>query len=122
MFHYLSGHQLGHALVVKTVAQARALFALYALGFTAIALEILLLNRRAWRLREALRLNPQEAAMTRNELWGWCLPVGVGLLSLVLALTLPMRHLEWSGWVFFSLALLVPLYRRLLRRRLGKST
>lgn len=39
-------------MLIHTPAQARTLFAVYALGFSAIALEILLLNLRAWQLRE----------------------------------------------------------------------
>jgi hypothetical protein len=49
--------------------------------------EILLLNLRAWQLREPLRLNEQESLMTRRELSGWSIPVSVGIMSLVLALT-----------------------------------
>ena len=38
-----------------------------ALGFAAIALEMVLLNLRAWRLREPLRLNVRERVMTFHE-------------------------------------------------------
>ena len=117
MFFYVSAGQLGHPLEVKSALEARAMFAVYAIGFTATATEIVLLNWRAWRLREALRLNGRESAMTRNEVIGWLLPVGIGLLSLIFALTLPIRHVDWSGWVYFSLALLTPLSRKVLRRR-----
>src|ERR1700704_5165439 len=57
MFYLLSHGQLGHPLGVRTELQERALFSVYALGFTAIAAEILLLHWRAWQLREPLRLN-----------------------------------------------------------------
>ncbi len=117
MFYYLSAGQLGHALEVKSALEARAMFAVYAIGFTATATEIVLLNWRAWWLREALRLNTEESAMTRNEMLGWLIPVAVGLISLTFALTLPIRYLDWSGWVYFSLALLTPLSRKVLRRR-----
>jgi hypothetical protein len=81
------------------------------LGFTAIALEMVLLNLRAWQLREPLRLNARERAMTFNEVTGWSVPVGVGLVSLVLALCLPGKQIQWSGWIYFSMAILVPLHR-----------
>src|SRR5690242_10790600 len=40
MFHGLSNGLLGQRLAVQTIGQARALFAVYALGFSALALEI----------------------------------------------------------------------------------
>src|SRR5437016_10957188 len=110
MCYLLSQGQLGRAFGPGTDAQARALFDIYVLGFTAIALEILLLNLRAWQLREPLRLNARERLITYYEVTGWSMPVGVGLISLVLALTLPMDRIAWSGWVYFSMAILVPLH------------
>ena len=82
----------------------------------------MLLNLRAWQLREPLRLNTRERLLTRGELKGWSIPVGVGIVSLILALTLPRANLAWSGWVYLSMAILVPLYsihrRRLMAREL----
>lgn len=62
---------------------------LYALGLVAISAEILLLNLRAWQLRDPLRLNALERLVTRGELTGWSVPVGVGIVALIFALTLP---------------------------------
>jgi uncharacterized membrane protein len=121
MFYYLSNGQVGHSLHVESEEQARALFAVYAVGTAAIALEILLLNLRAWRLREPLQLNERERLMTRGELSGWSVPVGVALLSLVLALTLPIEQVQWSGWCYFLMSILLPLNRRRLRRKLKES-
>ena len=121
MWYLLSGARFGRAIGLQTVAQARALFAIYALGFTAIALEILLLNFRAWQLRDALQLNARERQITRSEMTGWSIPVGVGIISLVLALTLPIKYISWSGWIYFSMAILVPLQRQFRKRRLAQS-
>lgn len=115
MWFYLSDGRVGHGLGTHEEAQALSLFAIFALGFVAIAAEVVLLNLRAWRLREPLRLNERERMITRREVMGWCLPVGVGIVSLVLALSLPISRIAWSGWVYFSMAILVPLQRRLLR-------
>jgi Endosomal/lysosomal potassium channel TMEM175 len=111
MWSFLSSGRVGHALGPRTDAEARALFAIFAIGFTAIALEIVLLNLRAWQLREPLRLNEHEKLVTRYEVRGWAVPVGIGLVSLVLALVLPIEELAWSGWVYFSMIILVPLQR-----------
>ncbi len=120
MWYSLSDGRVGQQLGRVTESQGRMLFAMYAIGFTATALEILLLNLRAWQLREPLRLNTCERLRTRAELVGWSIPVSVGIVSLVLALILPRAELAWSGWVYFSMVILVPLYRRRRRRTLAR--
>jgi uncharacterized membrane protein len=117
MFYLLSNGQLGQTLSVRTEPQARALFSIYALGFTAIAVEILLLHWRAWQLREPLRLNDRERSLTRADLAGWSIPMTVGIIAFVMALTLPTQSIAWSGWIYFSMAVLVPVHRRYIRRR-----
>jgi hypothetical protein len=117
MWFLLSDGRVGHKLGLQVDWQERALFALFAIGFIAIALEILLLNLRAWQLRDPLRLNARERLITRYEVTGWSMPVGVGLLSLLLALTLPIDQIAWSGWIYFSMALLVPMHSAYRRRK-----
>ena len=116
MFYALSKGEFGQRMMVQTIGQGRALFALYAAGFSALCIEILLLNLRAWRLRKPLRLNEHEHTLTYNELRGWSVPLAVGLTSLVLALVMPPRQIEWSGWIYFSLPLLIRLERGRRRR------
>ena len=121
MWFLLSDGRVGQRLGLiaeSQETQARTLFAIYALGFIAIALEILLLNLRAWQLREPLKLNAREKYITRTELTGWSVPICVGIVSLVLALTLPVEQIAWSGWVYSSLIVLVPLHRRVRSGRL----
>src|SRR5713101_6650268 len=118
MWFLLSDGRFGNALGLRTDAEARAIFAIFAVGFTAIALEIVLLNLRAWQLREPLRLHTREKLITRYEIAGWSLPVAVGIISLVLALTLPIREIAWSGWVYFSMVIFVPLHSAYRRRKM----
>ncbi len=111
MWYFLSSGQVGQRLSLHTTeSQARTIFAIYALGLIAISAEILLLNFHAWQLREPLRLNERETLVTRGELSGWSIPVSVGIVSLVFALTLPTEQIQWSGWVYFSMIILVPLH------------
>jgi uncharacterized membrane protein len=118
MWFLLSGGRVGHTLGAHSESQVRALFAVFALGFTAIAIEVVLLNLRAWQLRQLLRLNAKERSITLYEITGWCVPVGVGIISLILALTLPGEQIAWSGWVYFSMAILVPLHSAYRRQRI----
>lgn len=117
MWFLVSGGRVGHVLGGHSESQVRGLFAVFALGFTAIALEIMFLNLRAWQLREPLQLNARERAMTFHEVTGWSIPVGVGVLSLVLALCLPRAQIDWSGWIYFSMVILVPLHSAYFRRK-----
>src|SRR5207249_7712147 len=121
MWFLLSDGRVGQALGLRADAQARALFAIFAIGFTAIALEIVLLNLRAWQLRDPLRLNERERLMTREDITGWSVPAGVGIISLILALILPIREIAWSGWAYFSMVILVPLHSAYRKRRMKAS-
>jgi hypothetical protein len=108
MWYLLSKGQVGQPFSLHTTeAQARTIFAIYALGLIAISAEILLLNFRAWQLREPLRLNARERLMTRGELTGWGIPVVVGIASLVFSFTLPIEQIAWCGWVYFLMAILL---------------
>src|SRR5436190_9100358 len=119
MWFLISSGQIGQPFSLHTtVSQARTIFAIYALGLIAISAEILLLNLRAWQLREPLRLNARERLMTRGELEGWSIPVSVGIVSLVFSFTLPIEQIAWCGWVYFLMAILVRVHRFLHKRRL----
>jgi uncharacterized membrane protein len=120
MFYMLSGGQFGHAIGVRSEEQSRAFFSIYAIGFTVLSAEVLLLYVRAWKLRGPLRLNEHEEQLTRAELSGWSIPVAVGIVALVLALTAPAGQIALSGWIYFSMAILVPLHRVWFRGRRRK--
>src|ERR1700720_4261697 len=119
MWNFLSNGQVGQPFSLHTTeAQARTIFAIYALGTIAISAEILLLNLRAWQLRGPLRLNVREQLMTRGELTGWSIPVSVGMVSLVLSFILPIEQIAWSGWVYFLMAIMLRVHGFWHRRRL----
>jgi uncharacterized membrane protein len=122
MWYLLSSRQVGQPFSLHTTeSQARTIFAIYALGLIAISAEILLLNLRAWQLRGPLRLNEWESLVTRGELSGWSIPVSVGIVSLVFAFTLPREQIQWSGWVYLSMIILVPLHNYYLKRRIREA-
>src|SRR5437879_9383880 len=121
MWFLISSGQIGQPFSLHTtVSQARTIFAIYALGLIAISAEILLLNLRAWQLREPLRLNLLDRLITRGELTGWSIPVSVGFVSLVFALTFPAEQIQWSGWVYFLMAIILRVHWFWHKRRLKK--
>jgi hypothetical protein len=63
-------------------------------------------------------LNARERLVTRGELTGWSVPVGVGIAALIFALTLPIEQIAWCGWIYFSMIILVPLHNFLRKRGL----
>lgn len=122
MWYLLSSGAIGQPFSLHTTeSQARTIFAIYALGLIAISAEILLLNLRAWQLRGPLRLNEWESLVTRGELSGWSIPVSVGIVSLVFALTLPREQIQWSGWVYLSMIILVPLHDHYLKPKIREA-
>jgi len=122
MWYFLSSGQIGQPFSLHTTeAQERTIFAIYALGLIAVSAEILLLNLRAWQLRKPLRLNERESLVTCSELSGWSVPVIVGIVSLVFALTLPTEQIQWSGWVYSSMIILVPLHNYYLKRKMSDA-
>jgi hypothetical protein len=122
MWYLISSGHVGQRFSLHTTeSEARTIFAIYALGLVAISAEILLLNLRAWQLREPLRLNARERLVTRGELTGWSVPVSVGIISFVLALILPREQIAWSGWVYFSMIILVPVHAAYHRRKMEQK-
>src|SRR6266478_3408066 len=123
MWFLISSGQIGQPFSLHTtVSQARTIFAIYALGLIAISAEILLLNLRAWQLREPLRLNAREKLVTRGELTGWSIPVGIGIVSLVFSFVLPVEQIGWCGWIYFLMAILIRVHNFLHRRKLKAET
>ena len=119
MWFMLSDGAVGQPFSLHTTeAQVRTIFAIYALGLIAISAGILLLNLRAWQLREPLRLNARERLMTRGELTGWSIPISVGMVSLLFSFTLPIEQIAWCGWVYFLMAILVRVHAFWRGRRL----
>jgi uncharacterized membrane protein len=122
MWYLLSNGQVGQRFSLHTTeTQARAIFAIYALALIALSAEILLLNLRAWQLREPLRLNARERLMTRGELTGWSIPVSVGIVSLIFSFLLPIEQIAWCGWIYFLMAVLLRAHAFWRRRQLKLS-
>lgn len=83
-----------HPVVVHGPAEMRALYIIYAVGYGVVALIIAQLNRYALRHAQSLALSAYECLRTRIVVAIWRVIAGITLLSLVLALVLPMdvRH------------------------------
>lgn len=83
-----------HPVVVHGPTEIRALYIIYAIGYGVVALIIAQLNRYALQHAQSLALSAYECVSTRIVVSIWWVTASITLLSLVLALVLPMdaRH------------------------------
>jgi len=122
MWYLLSNGEVGHRFSLHTTeAQARTIFAVYALGLICYFRRDPAPVSAAWQLRKPLRLNARERLMTRGELTGWGIPVTFGIVSLVFSFTLPIEQIAWCGWVYFLMAIALRMHGFWHRRRLRKE-
>ena len=89
-----------------SVSEVRALFTIWSLGYAAVFAIFALLYLHAWRVRAQLELTPLEAIRTQVSLLDQLAMVFIGLLSTVLARTMPDRYVGIVGSIYF----LVPIY------------
>jgi uncharacterized membrane protein len=87
-------------------SEARALFMIFGFGYAAVFAVFALLYLHAWRLRAQLELNPVEQLRTWMSLTDEIAMVVIGVLSALLAYTLPEGAVGVTGCTY----LLVPIY------------
>jgi uncharacterized membrane protein len=92
-----------------SASDSRLMMWVYSAGFVAMMAVFVLLYWNVYRKREALGLSPREAFDARAGARTHLISVGVGLLSIALALTLPPYLIAFSGLIY---ALQGPLHWR----------
>jgi uncharacterized membrane protein len=110
----------GDVHVFGTAGQMRELMVLYGVGFAAVYLLFTALHVNALRQRIELQLNPTELFLTRSSMIEYTSMGVIGLLSCVLAVTLPIQTAGLSGFIYFLLWPLGHLHGRWEHRRLMK--
>jgi hypothetical protein len=91
------------------------LLVIYGLGFAAVYGAMTLLYLHAWRLRDALELNPLERFDTRYVIFRLLALVSVGVLAAGLAL-IPIAR-DWSSLIYLALFPILRVSRVIHRRR-----
>jgi len=122
MFSNLTGGFLSTSYEIETYNELRMIFVFYSVGFLAMSLLVSQLYRTAMRSSDLLALNQIELRKTRIEMQVWALAAGFGLLSVLLALTLPDALVVAAGYMYFGLfpAMRFPAY--LDRRRFADAS
>jgi hypothetical protein len=84
--------------------QARLLFVVYGLGYLAVCAAMTLLYRHAWQLRVLLHLTPLETLRTRYSIMVHAGLGAIGLISALLAVTLPAHLVGLAGLFYMSIS------------------
>ena len=102
LFSNLTGGFLPTSYQIETYDQLRMIFVFYSVGFFAMSLLVSQLYRTAMRNSTALALNQIERRKTRIRTQVWTIAACFGLLSIVMALTLPNAWVVAAGYMYFA--------------------
>jgi uncharacterized membrane protein len=83
--------------------QVPLLMVIYGAGFVAVQLVFVLLYLRAYTLRAVLGLDANEVSITREEIQGFLMMMGVGLASIAIATLGGQDASSWAGLVYILL-------------------
>lgn len=121
MFSNITGGLLSTSYSIVSYEELRMIFVFYSVGFAAMSLLVHQLYRTAMDSADSLALNSFEQRRTRIAMQVWMIAAGYGLLSIVLALTLPDALVVMAGYMYFALIPLMWLPAILDRRRHATS-
>lgn len=107
-FHFMSGGWLPLTFSLANAAEFRGLLTIYAVGFIALNGLVAGLYLIAWRQRRRLEMSAAESFDCVAEGVAWLVVGSFGLLSIVLAWTLPEEHLSAAAWVYMLLIAVGP--------------
>lgn len=121
MFSHLSDGYLATSYRIESYYELRMIFVFYSVGFLALSLLISQLYRTAMASSASLALNQLELRKTRIEMQVWGLAASFGVVSVLLALTLPDGWVVAAGYMYFALFPAMRLPAFLDRRRNARA-
>jgi hypothetical protein len=101
--------------------QVPLLMVIFGAGFAAVQFVFFLLYFRAYVLRDALGLDAHERSVTREEIQGFLLGTGVGLLSIAIAFFGGKEAASWAGYSYLLLFPALMINGYLMNARRGRS-
>ncbi len=93
------------------------LFVVFGAGFTALCGMLMGLYLIALNRRKQLAMNPLEEFLTKGDASAWGLAAITGLISMLLAILLPDEVSPAAGYVYWSLAITMPLLSYWIEKR-----
>ena len=103
VLHFSPGHGEIAAAAIEP-SQMPSLFVIYGSGIVAIYALLALMYAHALRRRESLELTRLEAFDTRSSIVAHLLAAAVGLVSIAVALTVPLHLVGLAGYAYFLFA------------------
>jgi uncharacterized membrane protein len=85
--------------------QARTVFTIFSAGWAAVFMVFALLYRHAWQIQHEMALSPLERMRTRHSLIDQCAMVIIGLVSVLIAWTVPAAWIGLAGYIYFAVGL-----------------
>ena len=104
MFAWFTNDYLPSNFKSITLDQLRDMFIFLGLGFIALCLVFVEMYRYAARLKVELLLSEHELFESRTRAVMWTGAASIGLISVILAITLPRQLVPYSGFAFMLLA------------------
>jgi uncharacterized membrane protein len=117
MFHALTGGLLPTGIQLSTFAELSGLFVIYGLGFALMCCWLILLHWHALRKHQQLALTLWEKTVLTISMQAWILMATIGLISAILAATLPKSLVVYSGYFYASLSAVMPIFGLYSQRR-----
>ncbi len=95
---------------IDSFGEVRGLFAIYGVGYFVSNLCLVMLYWHALRRADELMLTLEERLLTKQEVVAWLIIGSFGLVSTLLAATLPIRLVGLAGWIYMGLAVVMPTF------------
>ena len=111
MFAWFTNDYLPSHFKPITLDELRDMFVFLGVGFIALCLVFVQMYRYATRLKVELLLNEYELFESRTLALMWSGAAGIGLISVILAMTLPRLLVPYSSVAFLLLGAWFPLAR-----------
>jgi len=111
MFAWFTSDYLPSNFAPISMDELRDMFIFLGLGFVALSLVFVQMYRYAARLKVELLLNQAEYFESQTLAIMWSGAAAIGLISVVLAITLPSQLVPYSGFAFSLLGAWFPLTR-----------
>lgn len=108
MFWWITDGYLPYGVLLESGDEVRWMFVFLGSGFTTLCVVFVTLYRYAIRRRSELRLNEFEIHESATFALTWAGSAAIGVLSIVLALTLPDRLLPFAGFAYVLVGGWVP--------------
>lgn len=118
-FSAITGGFFTPEMKYEDMSQIRFMFAFYAVGFFALAINFIGLFKYALSQSKLIELTPKEVYQTQSDTQSWLLTALISIIAFLLALLLPISMIGMAGYIYFLLFPVLGLHSFLRNRRLS---